>query len=396
MNPDPTKRLSIEAIKRHRWYRRSNSLLKAAHGGTQCTDPSTLAERLLQGLIVNGEMDYAAPLTAEERAKQLHSDGARAAVPEMVSFTQPEAVQDRTLHLGGTATRDSRANDMLPPSTALPRLSGPAAARRGDFLETLSQQLSNRREEFMQSQQHQYSGRRDDFALIGSSQFTETLNLLTQRPSSLAANPTALSLTPNLTRFLSQSSPSIVASRLSAVFYSIRAQHVVEPLGDAFVGGEDGDKDAVPVEASNNPADDMELEPKTIDVYHQESRTTSRHLSSSDNATIVDAARGSPETSRAASNSDVSGMKPGAVPEGSKGTRIRLALFDTRKCQLKGEVRIERLGEPSDGSGTGHSQTAGVPTCLITMRRSRGDPLEWRKVFGKVVKDPQVSKCICR
>lgn len=77
--PNPAKRLSLESIKRNRWYNRNNPLLTKSG---QCTDPSTLAERLLQGLIVHGEMDYAAPLTIEERAKQLHSDGERADVPE--------------------------------------------------------------------------------------------------------------------------------------------------------------------------------------------------------------------------------------------------------------------------------------------------------------------------
>lgn len=80
MQPDPSKRLSIEAVKRHRWFKRSNPLLAPKTG--QCTDPTSLAERLLQGLIFNGEMDHVAPLSVEERAKQLHSDGGRADLPE--------------------------------------------------------------------------------------------------------------------------------------------------------------------------------------------------------------------------------------------------------------------------------------------------------------------------
>lgn len=89
MHTDPDRRLTIEQVQRDRWFTRwaqppplahqpnslivlpvarflrSNKLLTAG----KCNDPVSLAERLLQGLIVSGDMS-------------LHSDGARANVPE--------------------------------------------------------------------------------------------------------------------------------------------------------------------------------------------------------------------------------------------------------------------------------------------------------------------------
>lgn len=112
MHPDPQKRSSLQQIQRHRWYTRKNALLTSG----KCNDPVSLAERLLQGLIVSGDVQLA-----------LHSDGQRASVPERfvyltpnlsVSLSQPEAMQPRPLSLG--------REDVLPSSTAQPAL----AARR--------------------------------------------------------------------------------------------------------------------------------------------------------------------------------------------------------------------------------------------------------------------------
>ena len=97
MHPEPARRITLAQIQRHRWFTRENALLTSG----QCNDPVSLAERLLHGLVVSGDMHMA-----------LHTDGARAAVPEHPSLTQPEALSTRTLALG--------AEDALPPSSALP------------------------------------------------------------------------------------------------------------------------------------------------------------------------------------------------------------------------------------------------------------------------------------
>lgn len=367
MHPDPTKRLSLEAIKRHRWYQRSNSLLEAK--STQCNDPATLAERLLQGLIMNGEMDYAAPLTADERANQLHSDGARAHVPETVSFTQPEAMQSKTLHLGGSSS-DAYGHS-LPSSTAAPR-----NVRRSDFLDSLSQQLTTRRENFAQSQST--ASRPSTAAMdLQGSQFTQALNFLTQPSTALSRS--TLSLTPNLTRFLSHSSPPIVALRLTTVFHAMRIQNSIEPLGDANV--DDEDRDAVP--APREGDQEMELDGDEAAGPSTGAAAMSRSSSGSD---VTAGPNGPPTAVGTGTEGRDSTAQVAGVSEGAKGIRIRLGLMDSRKCPLKGEVRIERL------RASGDDETG--PICLVMMRRSRGNPLEWRRVFGKVVKDAGVRECI--
>jgi serine/threonine-protein kinase Chk1 len=112
---NPSKRITIEGIKKHKWFTRKNPLL--ING--QVPDAISLAERLLQGLIVSGDLDF-----------NLHSDGQRATVPESISLTQPE--------MFGPGL-DLNLN-RLPPSSALP------AFRTTDPRKiALSQQISARR-----------------------------------------------------------------------------------------------------------------------------------------------------------------------------------------------------------------------------------------------------------
>lgn len=367
MHPDPTKRLSLEAIKRHRWYLRHNDLLESK--STQCNDPTSLAERLLQGLIMNGEMDYAAPLTAEERVKQLHSDGGRADVPDTVSFTQPEAIQGRTLPLGA---RDDNHHSM-PSSTAAPSRN----VRRSDFLESLSQQLTTRRETFAASQSLAGGSSYGQQSMGGD--FTQALNMLTQPPTALSR--ATLTLAPNLTRFLSHSQPSVVAARLMTVFHAMRIQFNHEPLGDSNVDDEAEDRDAMPREDDEGRG----AGGGAMDVDSQGGAVSMSRSSSNSDQTLAGNASGGAATATGHTTTGGSGRAPS---EGVKGIRIRLGLMDSRKCPLKGEVRIERLraaGAPGEQEG---------PVCLVMMRRSRGNPLEWRRVFGKVVKDESVRECV--
>ena len=70
----------------------------------------------------------------------------------------------------------------------------------------------------------------------------------------------------------------------------------------------------------------------------------------------------------------------------ARGARIRLSVVDRRKCALKGEVRIERVAELPPDVGV----HAGQPGCFVLVRRSKGNPLEWRRLFRELCKHPQV------
>ena len=72
--------------------------------------------------------------------------------------------------------------------------------------------------------------------------------------------------------------------------------------------------------------------------------------------------------------------------QGARGARIRLSVVDRRKCALKGEVRIERVAELPPDVGA----HAGQPGCFVLVRRSKGNPLEWRRLFRELCKHPQV------
>ena len=137
-----SKRISIEAIKRHRWFTRTNPLLIDGHA----PNATSLAERLLQGLIVSGDLDF-----------NLHSDGKRADVPESISLTQPEPFgPGLDLHL-----------NRLPPSSALPAFRTTDARKMA-----LSQQISARKDNVPSAS---LDGRGVAAGAAGS-QFTQAMN----------------------------------------------------------------------------------------------------------------------------------------------------------------------------------------------------------------------------
>ncbi|WFD27160.1 non-specific serine/threonine protein kinase [Malassezia nana] len=173
MHPDPSRRITLAQIQRHRWFTRENALMTSG----QCNDPVSLAERLLHGLMVSGDMHMA-----------LHTDGARAAVPEHLSLTQPEALSSRSWALG--------AEDALPSSTALPSVGPARSGAPGTQLDE------------------------------AGAEFTQALGYLTQS----AAAPTGTVL--QLTRFYSTHEPVRVTEALGQALATHHAQMHVEPLGD--------------------------------------------------------------------------------------------------------------------------------------------------------------------
>ncbi|WFD29928.1 non-specific serine/threonine protein kinase [Malassezia sp. CBS 17886] len=286
MYPDPRRRNTLAQIQRHRWFTRANPLLQ--HGTAH--DPVSLAERLLQGLVVSGDMQLA-----------LHSDGQRARVPDSISLTQPEALQAQPLNGLGDAVPSSTALPAVGTSRRAPAFSQGAGARRTDAATQGDAQ--------------------------GAAEFTQALEFLTQ---SAALPHSALGRVPQLTRFFSAADPTAVAAAVVAALAARNAQVSAEPMGD-----------------------DMEL--------HEALRDMS-----------------APEHPRSADAAD-------APVSGTRGVRVRIALTDRRKCALKGEVRIERLDAAADDLQS-----------FVLMRRSKGSPLEWRRLFRDVCAHPRVRGLVKR
>ena len=140
----------------------------------------------------------------------------------------------------------------------------------------------------------------------------------------------------HLTRFYSREEPAKVASCLSAALQRHKAQFSMEPLGQ-----------------------DTELQEAYEDMEHGNDGEA----------------------------------RPSQSLAGARGARIRVALVDRRKCALKGDIRIERLTElPAELS---HLPTSDTPS-FVLMRRSKGSPLEWRRLFRDLCADRSVHELIAR
>lgn len=85
--------------------------------------------------------------------------------------------------------------------------------------------------------------------------------------------------------------------------------------------------------------------------------------------------------------------KPSQPLAGARGVRIRLGLVDRRKCALKGDIRIERLAELPLELDQHPANTSGS---FVLMRRSKGSPLEWRRLFRDLCTDKAVREMIAR
>lgn len=319
---DPDKRYTIAAIKEHRWFRRPNSLR---------SDPVTLAERLLHGLIVSGDMDFG-----------LHSDGRRAPVPENISLTQPEAFGP------GLQSFDER----LPPSSAHPAL-GNGRGRAATTTTTnarhlaMSQQVSARRDNVPPASAADGAGL---VAGAASSQFTQAMNHMTQW--STVAGGTAR-FSPHLTRLFCSAPPSDVVQRIVGILAELSIVYHAAPLG--FRGDEEEDEAHGAHDIAGAAEGDGDAMMEDVEMSDGAAAAAGGSTSSSSSAALV----------------------------GSRGARIRVRTMDRRKCLLQGEVRvaeITRNGSPvlEHEDGDGESRVAKT---YVLMRRSKGDPLEWRRLF---------------
>lgn len=324
----PQKRLSIAEIKKHKWFLRENPLMPRG----QDPDPASLAEGLLQGLIVSGDLTY-----------QLHTDGERAKVPDSISLTQPETFGP------GLAFDTSR----LPPSSALPAVKTTDPRRMA-----LSQQISARRNDVP-------SASMDGLGMAAgaaSSQFTQAMNHMTQW-SSLAGGLVRFS--PHLTRVFCSASASHVATQIVAVLIEMSITYTIRRSVEQNENDLGDNGETPPAEA--HASDDMEMDVDMNSVGDDQTLTR-------------------PQSTQAA-------MENGAT--------IRVTTTDRRKCALRGEIRISPMAPKSveqlryDGAQPQQRQvTVQQAQTYVLMRRSKGDPLEWRRLFRAIAMSEGVRPLI--
>ena len=353
MHPNPEKRITFEGIRRHRWYKRANDLMTQKG---KCNDPVNLAEKLLQGLAVSGDINLevnnvAAAVAA--RRLDLHTDGQRAQVPENVSLTQPEAIQNSSFGLAaGRSVARGWQDDAghggglaLPSSTAMPAI----AASSDDMSRRLamSQHISTRRVELSSSGSGVGSS---EMALPGASQFTQALNHFTQFEAlthMAGAGSSHLRFSPHLTRFFSSASAAAMVQLVTNILDGLAIQNAVNAIGD-----------------------EEELE----EAYNF----------------MVE---GEPE---AGSSSDDGSRTSGGkrIIIGSRGARVRLATMDKRKCPLRGQVRVENLAASDSNTESSAPAAQDAVKCLVVMQKSKGDPLEWRRLFREICRRPEIQATI--
>ncbi|PWN48576.1 Pkinase-domain-containing protein [Violaceomyces palustris] len=346
MHPNPGKRVSIEQIKRHRWYQRPNSLLTKG----KCNDPVNLAEKLLQGLAVSGDISIS-----------LHTDGKRAEVPENVSLTQPEAIHQRDPLLAFGGARSDLLVGNPPSSSMMPAIETSVTDRRRL---AMSQQISSRRYDLASTLANNnynshasatVSGGGESAPMVMESQFTQALDHFTQF-GSLATSAAHRRFSPHLTRFFSSETALVVTRLVSEALDQLAVQNSVEPMGEEGSEMEEAYEFLVEGEDHQGGSEGMMRRGQAV------------------------------------------GHGDAAAPPlvGSRGSRIRLGTMDKRKCPLRGEIRIEVLGggggERERGEqGEGTTTTA---KCLVIMRRSKGNPLEWRRLFREICKKKGLHQSI--
>ncbi|KAK0530660.1 Chk1 protein kinase [Tilletia horrida] len=497
LEPDPSNRLSISQIKQHRWYKRENRFISAAN---QCTDPSLLAERLLHGLMVSGDMH--ANLKIE-----LHSDGKRAELPDVISHTQPADHFAKPITFGpsfpSSASSTSTSSDWFnslsvqPPSSALTGTAVAASYRNQNgalksfSLADAEAQLARLKREGPTQGGPRYGAPAGSIEEGGMSQFTQTFNLLTQWSPTLVLS-SALRFSPELTRFFAKREPADVVKHLVSILqggnsasFALRSEAgtgtntptgagpassatslkgiqisiegcVVQP-----VGGESARSTFSRSHTQTQAAANASEEAQDADGDSQMVSTPSaaEGIAPSSSTTLVDAAAASsppvspssaettaasalgPSSSLVRSSSSET-VRPSAAGAGSgsasasantgppaeleyivssSGARIRLSTMDRRKCPLKGEifvapfraVRVAKEADAEDGAGEEEEeekegdgvegkkeqeqQEAEVaPRCVVLWKRSKGNPLEWRKLFRAVTADPELQAMLVR
>lgn len=325
----PQKRLTIADVKKHKWFMRENALMPRGRD----PDPTSLAEGLLQGLIVSGDLTY-----------ELHTDGKRAQVPEHISLTQPDSLGP------GLAFNDTMR---APPSSAMPALKSTDALKVA-----LSQQISARRNNIP-------NATLDGLGMAAgaaSSQFTQAMNHMTQW-SSLAGGIARFS--PHLTRVFCSAGSSELVHRIVAVLqdmsitHSVRRAAAPDEQAGASVFSEDDEDESPPPSSSPAGADGMD-----VDIETDEDATIRRRV----------------------------------VEKYDHGATIRVTTTDRRKCSLRGEIRVnpiapvsvEQISVRGDRIANGGRQAQ----TYVLMRRSKGDPLEWRRLFKAVVMSDGIKPLI--
>ncbi|KAE8216014.1 hypothetical protein CF327_g763 [Tilletia walkeri] len=488
LEPDPAKRLRIDQIKSHRWYKRENRFMSAAN---RCTDPSLLAERLLHGLVVSGDMH--ANLKME-----LHSDGKRAEVPDVISHTQPAEHFATPITFGPSFPSTNapspsdnwfNSRNVQPPSTSSSQSTVVSLRTRGGGLKSLSvadaeAQLERLKREGLTQGGPRWAGAgASSMEESGMSQFTQTFNLLTQWSPSLVLS-SALRFSPELTRFFSKREAADVVRHLVGI---LQGGSAGSPLGlrtvplDSESGAKESAASRTGLKGIQISLEGCVVQPVGGPVPSFPRSHTSNTLSSdlqdadgdsqmdpaavpaepagitpSSSATLVDAmppvsnstliGSGQSNLERSTSSETVrpassSGAREAASAAGSRsasgsfgstefeyvvspsGARIRINTMDRRKCPLRGEIVVapfravrgraaaaesqqkdeeEEGGEEKaegDGEGEGEGETEAedeAPRCVVIWKRSKGNPLEWRKLFRAVTADEELQAMLVR
>ncbi|KAK0553531.1 Chk1 protein kinase [Tilletia horrida] len=461
LEPEPSKRLRIDQVQQHRWFKRQNRFMSAAN---RCTDPSLLAERLLHGLMVSGDMH--ANLRSE-----LHSDGKRAEVPDVISHTQPAEHFTAPITFGpsfpaapGAAVSTSdwfNSAAVQPPSasqasTARVTLRGPTGGLKSLSVSDAEAQLARLKREGPTQGGPRWgnAGPTED---VGMSQFTQTFNLLTQWSPSMIMS-SALRFSPELTRFFTSREPADVVRHLVQI---LQGQH---REGSSLVSGPatstEGNasfslrgiqislEGCVVQSASAQGRGSNFTRTNTEDLQDLDGDSQMLNtldggadLPPSSSRTLVDApgadaaAQAATESGSAFTRSNsIETVRPsvarshsassGIGPSGDElryivspsGARIRLSTMDRRKCPLRGEIlvapfRAVRAQQPAeedtqeqseDGEGTRlpekdqEEAEEEAPRCVVIWKRSKGNPLEWRKLFRAVTADSELQHMLVR
>ncbi len=199
----------------------------------------------------------------------------------------------------------------------------------------MSQHISTRRLEFSSS-----GSGVGEMSMPGASQFTQALNHFTQFEAlthMAGAGSTHLRFSPHLTRFFSSATAATMVSLVMKVLDGLAIPNGVTAIGDQ-----------------------EELE----EAYNF----------------MVDS-----------NESESTGKK---VVIGSRGAKVRLGTMDKRKCPLRGEVHIENLVLPDAGSDAASVAGDDGAKCLVVMKKSKGDPLEWRRLFREVCRKEEIRATI--
>lgn len=277
-----------------------------------------------------------------------------------VSHTQPEGIQRNALNIGPGRT--------IPTSSAGPVISDRTRA-------AISQHTNNGGSQFALAINAMVSCKTLTEPELCFVSFSKelllticSLQIYQTQWSSMAGSQRRFA--PQLTRFFASLDAREVTQRIVAALQNESVQNSVEPLGE--------DPARTIPDTDGGDGDTEMAESQDSEISELSASSSSNSLSS--------------------------------LPEsiGTWGARIRVFKMDSRKCALRGEIRIEVLSSTDFDKAAmpppsvipawnGNSQAGNErksPKCVVLMRRSKGSPLEWRRLFISISRRKEVAEVI--